>query len=361
MTIIQDDLKYILDGLSGDELAGLEDSRILITGCGGFLGFYFLNFLNRYAADLRIRNVTALDNFMLGRPKWLEKIDNPVFDIRNFDVIKGDIAALPGAGDTNLIIHMASIASPTFYRKYPIETIDANVLGLRRLLDFYADKNIRGLLFFSSSEIYGDPSPDMIPTSEEYRGLVSCTGPRACYDESKRFCETMCALFARKYSMPIGVVRPFNNYGPGMRLDDKRVPADFAKAVLRGDDIVILSNGSPTRTFCYVADAVTGYLKVLLHGQYDYFNIGMDAPEIPITRLAEIYRDAGREVFGREVAVINGFSDDANYLTHNPARRCPDLTKARTALRYAPSIGVEEGVRRFLRHIKESDEGDYSW
>jgi UDP-glucuronate decarboxylase len=297
---------------------------------------------------------------MLSRPRWLDYIDNPVFDIRNFDVISDDIAALPGSGEVNLVIHMASIASPTFYRKYPVETIDANIWGLRKLLDLYSDKNVKGLLFFSSSEIYGNPSPDMIPTNEEYHGLVSCTGPRACYDESKRFGETMCSLFARKYSMPIGVVRPFNNYGPGMRLDDKRVPADFAKNVREGKDIVILSSGQPTRTFCYVADAIIGYFKVLLHGKYDYFNIGMDVPEITITKLAEIYRDAGREVFGHAVGVVKGSSADTEYLTHNPARRCPDLTKARRMLGYAPSITVVDGVHRFLRHIKETNQGDYS-
>jgi UDP-glucuronate decarboxylase len=226
-------------------------------------------------------------------------------------------------------------------------------------LDFYSDKSIKGFQFFSSSEIYGDPSSDAIPTNEEYRGSVSCTGPRACYDEAKRFGETMCALFARKYGLPIGVVRPFNNYGPGMRLNDHRVSADFAKAVFNNDDLVVLSSGRPTRTYCYVADAVIGYLKVLLHGRYDYFNIGSDAPEISVIRLAEIYREAGQEIFGHKVKIVNGFSDDADYLTHNPERRCPDLAKARKILNYGPMIDVEQGVRRFLWAIFEGAEGFY--
>jgi nucleoside-diphosphate-sugar epimerase len=190
-------------------------------------------------------------------------------------------------------VHGASIASPTFYRKYPVETLDANIWGLRHILDLYRGRDtLKGLLFFSSSEIYGDPDPSAIPTPETYRGNVSCHGPRACYDESKRFGETMAWVYAQQFGMPITVARPFNNYGPGMRLGDKRLPADFALAVTEGRDLVILSDGTPTRTFCYVADAVAGYLLCLLHGSYDYFNIGIDKPEIMVRELAEIYRKA---------------------------------------------------------------------
>ena len=201
---------------------------------------------------------------MLGQPEWIKKIaKNDIIDLHKFDIIIDNIQDIKFSDQVNLIIHMASIASPTFYRKYPIETLDANIWGLRSLFDYYKDKNIKGFLFFSSSEIYVDPTPENIPTSEEYNGNVSATGPRACYDESKRFGETMCRLFSEKYNMPIGVVRPFNNYGPGMKINDKRVPADFANAVYNNKNITILSDGRPTRTFCYVADAIVGYLKIL--------------------------------------------------------------------------------------------------
>ena len=203
-------------------------------------------------------------------------------------------------------------------------------------------------MFFSSSEIYGDPDPANIPTDEEYRGLVSCTGPRACYDESKRFGETICWVYAKQYDMPLTIARPFNNYGPGMRLDDKRLPADFAKCVLEKRDIVILSDGKPTRTFCYVADAVTGYLLCLLHGKYDYFNIGIEKPETAVRDFAKIYQTAGAEILGYEGAT----SEDPDYMTDNPNRRCPVIRKARGKLGYDPEILVEDGVRRFLRFLK---------
>ena len=360
--ILSSDIIYTLGKLSEEERARFKDSTILITGCAGFLGYYFMNFFDQTAEQLGIRKIIGLDNFMLGYPAWVTKLEsNPRIAIRKFDIIRDNIADVESAGEANLIIHMASIASPMFYRKFPIETLDANIWGLRSLLDFYSERDIRGFLFFSSSELYGDPDPEHVPTSEDYNGNVCATGPRACYDESKRFGETMCMLFAQKFNMPIGVARPFNNYGPGMRIGDKRVPADFALAIMEDRDIEILSDGSPTRTFCYIADSICGYLKILLHGEYGYYNIGIEKPEITIAQLAEIYVQAGREIFGYTGQVRFAVSEDKEYLTNNPQRRCPNIDKARRELGYDPTIFVEEGVARFLRYLKESEEGEYKW
>jgi len=361
-TQLKKDLEYTYGRLSATEIEKLKHSNILITGCAGFLGFYFVHFLYQFRDQLNLKKVICLDNFMLGYPKWLDEIaQDERFVVKKFDIIKDDIASIPEAETSDYIIHMASIASPMFYRTYPIETLDANIWGMRALLDYYKEKNIKGFLFFSSSEIYGDPAPEAVPTDEEYHGDVSCTGPRACYDESKRFGETMCMLFSKQYQMPIGVVRPFNNYGPGMKINDKRVPADFAKNIVEGKDITILSNGSPSRTFCYIADAVAGYLKILLHGSYDYFNIGIGTPEITISQLAEIYKAAGSEIFGYQGKVDYAVSEDKDYLTNNPQRRCPNISKAQRILDYQPTIHVEEGVRRFLQFIKESPEENLQW
>lgn len=359
---LKTDLEYTFGRFTEKEVSKLTDATVLITGCAGFLGFYMVNFLFYFRDKLRLKKVICLDNFMLGYPRWLDEIEKDSrFVVKKFDIIRDRIDEIPEAGQADFIIHMASVASPIFYRKYPIETLDANIWGLRSLLDFYKEKEIKGLLFFSSSETYGDPAPEMVPTPEDYHGNVSFTGPRACYDESKRFGETMCMLFAKQYEMPIGVARPFNNYGPGMKLNDKRVPADFAQNVKEGKDIVILSNGSPTRTFCYIADAVAGYFKILLHGTYDYFNIGIEEPEITVARLAEIYREAGAEVLGYRGEVKYQISEDKDYLTNNPQRRCPKIGKAREILGYDPQIMVEEGVRRFLTFIKESTEENLIW
>jgi UDP-glucuronate decarboxylase len=353
-SILQEDLSYIHARIGKFDRFG--GAVVLVTGCAGFLGYLLMQYLVRYAPTLGLRKVIGLDTFLLGRPNWLSSLvedSGDVVYVRSFDVAKDRLETVPGVREARFVIHAASIASPSFYRQYPLETIDANVWGTRGLLDFYADTGaLEGFLFFSSSEIYGDPDPAFIPTSEEYRGKVACTGPRACYDEAKRFGETLCYVFAKTKQLPLTIVRPFNNYGPGMRLGDKRLPADFAKCVLEGRDIVILSDGSPTRTFCYVADAVTGYLLCLLHGKFDAFNIGIEGPEIMVRELAEIYREVGKAQFGYEGKVLYERSSDAEYLTDNPSRRCPIIAKAREKLGYDPSITVHEGVRRYLTFLR---------
>ena len=362
--IIQSDLQRIFEGLSPAERTQFQNSTILFTGGAGFLGFYFIQFLSYYKDELGVKKVICLDNFQLGFPGWLRELeDTGYIEIRRFNVITDDISEIPGVENVDYIFHMASIASPTFYRQFPIETLDANIWGLRRLLDFYCEKSIKGIVCYSSSEIYGDPTPENIPTPETYRGNVDCQGPRACYDEAKRFSETMCYLFHQKYQMPIAIIRPFNNYGPGMRLNDARVPADFAYAVLQNKNIVLFSDGSPARTFCYISDAITGYLKALLYAQngFETFNIGMDHPEISIRRLAEIYTEAGREIFGYTGHVIFDVSKDLEYLNNNPNRRCPVIEKARRLLHYQPRITVEQGVRYFLEYMKECKEEDLIW
>jgi UDP-glucuronate decarboxylase len=357
-TIFQTDLQYIFNKLAQSEKEKLKDSSILITGCAGFLGYYLMSFLSEYSDQLGIKRIIGIDNFKLGKPKWIEDLSksNPKIELYTFDITKFSSFETNKISDVDFIIHMASIASPTYYRKYPLETVDANVLGLRALLDFYKDKDMKGFLFFSSSEVYGDPFPDYIPTSEDYRGNVAMIGPRACYDEAKRFGETLCYLYSEKFHMPISIVRPFNNYGPGMRLNDKRVPADFAKAIVDNKKLIMYSDGKPTRTFCYVTDAITGYLKALLYEPFDYFNIGIDKPEISIKELARIYKEAGSAIYSFDQSIEFRESEEQSYLTDNPLRRCPDISKARELLKYSPSISIDEGIHRFLSFLKEGGE-----
>ena len=355
-SILKEDLENIYENIK-DSAEKFNGSNIFITGCCGFLGYYFLNFFNTYKAELKIKSIVAVDNFQVGKPAWLEDLlKDGNIELAEFDIVDGDLSKINLDKNDSFVIHMASIASPFFYRKYPIKTIEANIWGLKRLLDEYKNYSLRGFLFFSSSEIYGDPTSENIPTKESYRGNVNTIGPRACYDESKRFGETICYEYAKEYSMPIGIARPFNNYGAGMKLCDKRVPADFAKAVLNNQDIVILSDGKPTRTFCYISDAICGYLKILLHGKFDVFNIGIEKPEISILELANIYAQKGRKLLNYSGSVRYQKSDEKNYLTDNPNRRCPVIEKARSILGYNPKIEVEEGVERFLKFLIEQGE-----
>jgi UDP-glucuronate decarboxylase len=337
------------------EVGRLSGRSVLIAGGAGFLGYYLvqgaLHWNRTHCAQSPIQ-VIVLDNFIRGVPGWLMALERDP----NLRLLKHDITqTLPAAvGDVEYLIHAASIASPTYYRKFPIETMDANVNGLRFLLNYslaqkQKGKPVEGVLYYSSSEIYGDPSGDSIPTPESYRGFVSCTGPRACYDESKRYGETLCVNFARQHGLPIKVARPFNNYGPGLKITDGRVIPDFARNILHDEDIVMFSDGSARRTFCYVADAVAGYYKILVRGESgEAYNIGVETPEISMAELADRVAALGRELFGYTGKVVRQQSTDKDYLVDNPSRRCPIITKARTELGYDPQVTIEEGLRRSL-------------
>lgn len=353
--ILTEDLGRIHDAIKGK--GDWRDAVVVITGCAGFLGFYFMQYFATYGKSLGIKKIIGLDNFLLSHPSWIAslQLEYPnLINLYKFNVSKDKIDQIDDAKEARYVIHGASIASPSFYRMYPVETVDANIWGLRGLLNFYhSQPTLKGFLFFSSSEIYGDPDSNSIPTDEEYRGNVSCHGPRACYDEAKRFGETLCWIYAKQFNMPITVARPFNNYGPGMSILDKRLPADFANCVLNGKNLTILSDGTPTRTFCYISDAITGYILCLTHGKYNYFNIGMDEPEIMVKEFAEIFQKAGVQLSHYEGVVDYQYSEDPEYMTDNPNRRCPAIKKAREILGYSPKVYVEDGVHRYLSFLKQ--------
>jgi UDP-glucuronate decarboxylase len=356
--VISADLNYIIQNLEA-EFHELSGKRLLIVGGAGFLGYYLIQSVLRWnSLALEPIKVTIFDNFMRGFPDWLVPLEKDP----NFTLCRHDITEpLPKKiDDFDYLIHAASIASPIFYRKHPIETMDANVNGLRSLLEYartqdLAGKPLSGFLFFSTSEIYGDPPPEHIPTSENYRGNVSCSGPRACYDESKRYGETLCVNFAQVYNLPIKIARPFNNYGPGLKITDRRALPDFAKDIMMGRNIVMLSDGSPTRTFCYIADAIVGYYKILVRGRPgEAYNIGIEEPEISIMALADKVVSISSELFGYKGRVVRSQSEDRNYLADNPNRRSPSIDKARSELGYVPSIGIDEGLKRSLLWYREN-------
>lgn len=351
--VVAEDLRYIVGNLA-EELGRMAGKKLLVTGGAGFLGYYLVQSVLEWNSSMAGGHqimVTVHDNFARGVPEWLEALESePTLTVTRRDVVD----PLPADAEFDYVIHAAGIASPTYYRRHPIETMDANVNGLRVLLDHCVRQERSGLplggfLFFSSSEIYGDPVPEAIPTPETYRGNVSCTGPRACYDESKRFGETLCVNFAREGGIPVTIARPFNNYGPGLKITDRRVLPDFARDVLEGRDIVMLSDGSQTRTFCYVADAIVGYYKILVRGRPgEPYNIGVEEPEISVAELAGRVVEHARELFGFEGKVVRKTSLEREYLVDNPNRRCPVIGKAREELGYDPSIPLDEGLRRML-------------
>ena len=352
--VLQSDLNRLIEELA-PEFRSMSGRNLLITGGGGFLGYYLVQAIvawNRERPAGERVELTVWDNGARGLPAWLTALEGaPSYRFSAIDLTRPLPSSLP---NWDFVIHAAGIASPRVYRRYPLETIDANINGLRALLDAArrqadAGHPMSGFLFFSSSEIYGDPPAEKIPTPEDFRGYVSCTGPRACYDESKRFGETLCVVYAQQYGVPTRMARPFNNYGPGLRIDDGRVIPDFARDILAGRDIIMHSDGSPTRTFCYSADAVSGYFKVLVGGRSgEPYNIGVEEPEISMRALAEQLCAIGRDLVGYRGRVVVQPSPEQAYLVDNPQRRCPVITKARTEVGYAPQVGLEDGLHRSM-------------
>ena len=324
----------------GDEARCLAGKTVLLTGAQGFLGRQFAAVFERLNAGVLEQPVTVvlLDNFVTGH----HGEEPPQRAHARF--IKHDVIH-PFEWDAPLdyIVHAAGIASPFHYRARPMETLEVAITGTKNMLELAKAHQAR-LTFFSSSEIYGDPDPQHIPIQESYRGNVSCRGPRACYDEGKRVGETLCYVYHEYYGTHTNTIRPFNIYGPGMPEFDYRVLPNFASCIKAGRPLQVYGRGSQTRTFCYLTDAMVGFLKVILNGvPGEAYNIGNPEPEVTVLELVA----AITEALGRPVEhVVTDYPD--SYPADEPMRRCPDIRKARTQLDFEPLVDLNEGLGRFL-------------
>ena len=313
-------------------------SHVVVTGGAGFIGSHLCEeYLKQGAA------VTAIDNLVTGSFKNIAKLEGT----KGFRFIEHDISAsMPDVGEFDLMLHFACPASPVDFAKMPLEILKVDSLGTFNSLDAATKAKARYVLA-STSEVYGDPLEH--PQKESYWGNVNSIGDRSCYDEAKRFGETLCVNFAKQHGVAVKTARPFNNYGPGLKITDGRLIPDFARDILSGRDIVMLSDGTPTRTFCYSADAIQGYMKILVKGAPgEAYNIGTETPEISVAELAEKMIALSRELFGYRGKLERKQSRDKEYLIDNPNRRCPVIEKARSHLGYEPVISLDEGLRRSL-------------
>lgn len=328
-----------------------EGKTLLFAGGMGFLGRYFMSVFARmneahFSSPCRL---IVLDNYITSART--QEYRNYFSD---FEFIDTDITH-PFEPDVpvDYIVHCAGIASPYYYRAYPLETADVAIAGNRNLLEV-ASKHHARYTFFSSSEIYGDPDPRHIPTPESYRGNVAPQGPRACYDESKRMGETLCYIYHNMHGVATTVIRPFNVYGPGMQESDYRVLPNFASLIKAGRPLRVYGVGNQTRTFCYISDAINGFLRAIARGvPGETYNIGNTTPEISVLELVQICG----EVLGMEIphSVIE-YPD--SYPADEPNRRCPDIRKAKLQLDYAPAVDLHEGLRRFLFWTQENYKGE---
>ncbi len=349
--IVREDIATIAQNL-GEDAKRFEGKTILMSGGGGFLGKYIVGVLCHLNETLFSKpcRIISVDNYITGQK-------HPHFnyhDKKEVLEVWADVAhPLPVREDIDFIIHGAGLASPVYYKKYPLETIESAVSGVKNLLELARkNKNIEGFLFFSSSEIYGDPDPSAVPTPETYHGYVSSVGPRACYDESKRLGETIATIYHEQFGIPATIVRPFNVFGPGMSHNDRRVLPMFAYKILNNELVPVHGDGSQTRTFCYITDAIAGFLKVLLKGKPGHaYNIGNDDTEISMKDLAALFTSLGNNNATYELIPY-----PENYPAGEPQRRCPDISKAKTDLGFTPQVSLEDGLLRFLEWCKNDSQ-----
>ncbi len=313
--------------------------RILITGAAGFLGSHLCD---RLLAEGH--QVVGLDNFVTGQRANIAHLlgnDNFSFhkhDVSNYIFISGKVDA---------VMHFASPASPNplsplGYFNLPIQTMKAGALGTHNCLGMARSNKARFLLA-STSEIYGDPL--VHPQTESYAGNVDPVGPRAVYDEAKRFAESLTMAYHRAHNVNTGIVRIFNTYGPRMDLEDGRALPNLLKQALLGEPLTVYGEGKQTRSFCYVDDLVDGIVKLLYSEEHLPVNIG-NPNEMTILQFAETIN----AIVGNEAGLT--FVKDARSV-RDPQRRQPDITRAREILGWEPKVTLEEGIRKTIPYFKE--------
>jgi UDP-glucuronate decarboxylase len=348
---LQSDLDEVIERLF-DVTKTLSGKNVLLTGGRGFLGRYFMEVFDRLNKNVLDKPVTltVLDNLITAGK---EGAQIPEYD--HIEFIKHNVIhPFNYEGNLDYVIHAAGIASPYYYRAYPLETLDVAISGTRNMLEL-AKKFSARFSFFSSSEIYGDPDAKHVPIQESYRGNVSCQGPRACYDESKRVGETLCYIYNTQNATKTNVIRPFNVYGPGMQETDYRVMPNFASRIKSGGPLHVYGDGAQTRTFCYITDALVGFFQVFLKGvPGEAYNIGVSKPEVSMIDLAE----ALKKISSKEIKYdLIEYPD--SYPADEPKRRSPDIRKAHLQLGFEPLVGLEEGLSRFLSWTDEVYVGEY--
>jgi nucleoside-diphosphate-sugar epimerase len=302
-----------------------------VAGGAGMIGSHLCE-----ALVARGDSVVCVDNLVTGSRRNLAGLEaHPRFSFVAADVTEG----LEVQGEVDAVLHLASPASPRDFSRLPLQILEAGSAGTKNLLELARAKKARFLLA-STSEVYGDPQ--VHPQVETYWGHVNPVGPRSVYDEAKRYAEALTMAYHRSFGLDTRIVRVFNTYGPRMRPDDGRVVSNFVHQALAGRPLTLYGDGTQTRSFCYVDDQVRGMLCVLESSHHGPVNVG-NPQEVQVGELARLVV----ELAGSSSPVARGPAPE-----DDPARRCPDISLARS-LGWEPQVGLAEGLARVLEHLAQ--------
>ena len=339
--IIIEDLERILNQPVPWRL--LKNKTVLVTGASGFISTYFIEMLfylnNKKGYDIKVIALVRDKKFAVAR--FSQHLSDPNFKLLVQDVCK----QINIKNNIDYIIHAASQASPKIYGKDPVGTLSANILGTINTLELAKKNKTIGYLFLSSGEIYGEVDNKMIPTKETDYGYLDPINLRSCYAESKRMGENMCVSWSHQYFVPAKIARLFHTYGPGMKLKDGRVFADFVSNIVHNENIVLNSDGSAKRTFCYLSDTVTACFLILLKGKNgEVYNLGQEK-ETSIIDLANLLIGMFPE---KKLKVIRKENISAEgYIKSTISRACPDVSKLRK-LGWKPIVDIKTGFKRTI-------------
>ena len=304
--------------------------RVVITGAAGFIGSHLAETL----LD-RDYTVVGIDNLLTGDTSNISHLVN-----RDFTFIKHDVTNYIFIdGQVDYVLHWASPASPIDYLLLPIPTLKVGALGTHKALGLAKEKRATFVLA-STSEVYGDPMEH--PQKETYWGNVNPVGPRGVYDEAKRFAEAMTMAYHRYHRVDTKIVRIFNTYGPRMRVNDGRAVPAFMSQALRNEDVTVFGDGTQTRSFTYITDLVDGIIRLMLSSENDPINIG-NPREMTIEEIATtIIRMTG----SKSKIVYKPLPTD------DPKQRRPDITRARTLLKWEPKVNLDEGLVKTIDYFR---------